>query len=177
MAIITEEDRLREYENIKEILDELDVAAEILRIGDESEMSCMMISLPTEVEDWREEYKTDLHMATAHLIQLSEDQEQLTKYLMVYVPVQVDLRETDELEVLRLINRINNTLAVGTCFYGKEPTSERMLLQIKWMIGGRVDENLDEGVVCEAIYELGATYDRLKAQLLELAGESAKCSE
>lgn len=169
MPFITERDRVEEFENLKEVLDELEVAAEIIPSGEGLEQSCLLICLPTGTEDWEEEYKTDLHIASAYLIQLDEDESQLTKYLMLYMPIQVDLKGADDLAILRLVNEVNQEISFGTCFYGKEPTTDRMLLQIKWLIGGAVDSFLDEGVICETIFELGGIYDRLKERLLELS--------
>ena len=168
MAFITEKDRLDEFENLKELLDELEVAAEIIPAGPVVEQSCLMIALPTNIEDWEQEYKTDLHMAAAYLIQIGDDEEQLTKYMMIYMPVQVDLTGVDELAVLKLINEANKEISFGTCFYAEEQNSKRMLLQVKCLIGGAVDEYLDEGVVCEVIYDLGVIYDMLKERLLKL---------
>lgn len=168
MAVITEQDRIEEFENLKEILDRLDVAAQIIPAGQGLEQSCLMICMPTDMEDWKEEYKTDLHIAAAYLIQMSDDEEQLTKYLMIYMPIQVDLEEEKELEILRLVNEVNQNIAYGTCFYGKDSVSGKWLLQIKWLIGGDVGHYLDEGVVCETIFELGSIYDMLKERLLKL---------
>ena len=170
MAIITEHDRKKEFEHIKEFLDALDVAADIAETGADQGQTCLLISLPTEIENWKEEYQTDLHLATGYLFQLSDDEDQLTKYLMLYMPVKVDLRDVDELELLRLVNELNRKMRIGTCFYGTEENTGRVLLQVKWLIGGRVDVFLDEGVVCEAVFELGALYDQLKEQLAGLEG-------
>ena len=172
MARITERDRIEEFENIQEMLNTLEVAAKILEAGPNLEESCMLISLPTNVEDWEEEYKEDLHIATGYLIQMGEEENQQTKYLMLYMPVQVDLTSVDELVLLKLANELNQTLPVGACFVGKDKNSERVLLQIKCFIGGYVEEFLDEGVVCEAVFELGSIYDRLKEQLLDLVQQS-----
>lgn len=168
MSLITEKDRIKEFENIKEILSRLDIAAEILKAGERLEESCLLLSMPTNMEDWRAEFEEDLHLATGYLVQMGEEEEQQTKYLMLYMPIQVDLSGCDELEILRFANKTNETLPVGTCFCKEDEESGRMLLQIKCIIGGYVDEFLDEGVVCEAVYELGYAYDRLKQELQEL---------
>lgn len=168
MALITEKDRIQEFENIKSILQEVDVAAEVLKKGSNLEQSCMVISMPTAVEEWKEEFQEDLHVASAYLTQLGEDEEQLTKYLVIYMPIQVDVSGVDELTILKFVNDSNMQMPVGTCFYCEDPKDGRMLVQVKWSVGGRVDELLDEGVICEAVYELGYAYDMLKEHLLEM---------
>ena len=168
MALITEQDRIKEFENIKEFLEELEVAAEILQKGGSLEESCLLLSMPTETEELNGILPDDLHMATAYLTQTGDEEDQLTKYLTIYMPIQVDLTGADEGKVLKYVNDCNESFPFGTCFYGENPLTGRMLVQVKWSIGGPVDELLDEGVVCEAIFELGCLYDLLKEELLEM---------
>ena len=167
MALITEQDRIEEFQNIKDVLDKLDIAAEILKPREGQPQSCLMVSLPTDIEDWEKEYETDMHMAVCNLIQLDTEEAQQTKYLMIYSAVMVDMSGVDELGIYRFLNEANRNLKVGTCFFGEDLNDGRKLVQLKWMIGGYVDEYLDAGVVGEAILELGNTYDTLKEQLLK----------
>ena len=175
MAILTGADKKREFEHIMEFLNDLQIASNIIEAEDENgdQDCCLMVALPTGVEDWKEEYQTDIHLAVGTMIQLSDDKDQLTKYLMFYMAVQVDLQDADELAVLRLGNEWNRTMRVGSCIYGREKETGRTLLQVKCLIGACVDDDLDEGVVCETIYELGDLYDRLKEQLSALVSPKA----
>lgn len=172
MANITDKDRIKEYENMKDMLDSLEIACEILPKNALVEQSSLLISLPTSCEDWETEFETDMHVATGQLIQLSDDEQQLTKYLMLYVPIQVDVKGLDELVLLRLMNEVNSEIPIGTCFCAEEPGTGRLLLQIKWLIGGFVGEYIEEAVLCEALFEIGSVYDEVKEKLVELVEQA-----
>ncbi|MGN0342466.1 MAG: hypothetical protein ACI4DO_06715 [Roseburia sp.] len=168
MGQLTEQEKIEDFERIKDMLDELNQAAEILQVGEDNSETVMMVVLPTTMEDWEEEYKTDMHMATCYIMQPEGEEGQPTKYMMIYTPILVDVSTLDELEVLRYISELNRTLLVGSCFYGEDLNDGRRLVQIKWTIGGYAGEPFDEGIVCEALYELGSTYDTIKAHLKEM---------
>ena len=170
MPLLSEQHKKEELKHMKEFLEEIEVAAEVLESGNLVEETCLMICLPTWKEDWKEEMEDqeDLHFASGYLMQLGEEDEQLTKYLALYMPIQVDLTGISREKVLEFVNTVNLSLPLGTCFYAENPSDGRMMIHVKYMIGGYVEEFLDEGVVCETVLEMGYAYDTLKEQLLEL---------
>lgn len=172
MALITEQDRQNEFTSICSLLDKLEIAAQILPKNEMIDQACMMISLPTNCSDWSAETETgDLHLTTGYLVQIGEEENQQTKYLMLYMPVQVDVSNVDELTLLRYVNDLGKKFPFGSFFTQKDERTDRLLVQAKYMLGGYVGEELDGGVVGEVIYELGAAYDMIKADLLAMTGQ------
>lgn len=179
MSLLTEQHRIDEFKHIKEFLEEIEVAAEVLEQGNMVQETCLMICLPTWNEDWKEEMEeeADLHFASGYLMQLGEEDEQLTKYLVLYMPIQVDLTGISREKALEFVNTVNLSLPLGTCFYAENPSDGRMMIHVKYMIGGYMEEYLDEGVVCETVLEMGYAYDTLKEELLELVKDDGNNTE
>lgn len=168
MPLIKEEEKKQEFENLKEILASLQIASEIMQKGDLVPETCLLITLPTTMKNWEEEYKTDMHMASAYLMQMDELDEQQTKYMMIYSQIQVDLADVPLAKIYPFLNLWNRYSAVGTYYVGEDPGTGKLLVHMKGIIGGGVEGFIDEAVICETIYELGYKYDEIKAELLEL---------
>ena len=168
MAVITEEYRIREFEYLKRLLEAGDIAAKILHSDGVLDESCLIISMPTTSDDLDGLVPSDLHMAKAYLSQSDdEDEDTATKYLSFIMPIQVDLKDVDEYKMLKYLNECNECIPFGTCYYSENPLSGRMLVQVKWAIGGVMDEPLNANVFCDTVCELGFLYDSLKEELLE----------
>ena len=86
MALITDQDRREEFENLKEYFEEVDIISQIIDKKEPYNQACMLIALPTSDDTiWEsEEMPEDPHLATAYLMQLGEEENQLTKYMMLY---------------------------------------------------------------------------------------------
>lgn len=169
MALITDQDRREEFENLKEYFEEVDIISQIIDKKEPYNQACMLIALPTSDDTiWEsEEMPEDPHLATAYLMQLGEEENQLTKYMMLYFQVAVDLTDVSEIEILRLINKANRTLSVGHFFYS-EDVQGVLSVQYKVLVGSASDQYTDIAVVCEHIWAMGDFYDQMKADLLTL---------
>ena len=177
MPLLTEEMKLKDMEQISEFLNELEIPAEVMKAGGWFDRGCVLIGLPTEEElDWDESLENlpeDVHIVCGFVVQLDQDsEEQLTKYFMMYAMIPTDLSSVDEVQVLELVNQMNKEIALGTFFYDEttdyQGRNQGGRVQFRHNIGVPVDGTWDEGVVCEAILELGVYYDIMKERLEEL---------
>ncbi|MDO4260624.1 MAG: hypothetical protein Q4C82_00970 [Eubacteriales bacterium] len=177
MPLLTEKERQEELEHISELLNGLELPAEVMTAGGMFDQSSLLIGLPTEEDiDWDkplEELPNDLHVAAGYLIQLdAESEDQLTKYFMLYAQVLVDLTGVDELEILRTVNQMNQEIALGTFFYADTTDLQGGVqgrrVQFRHSIGIPDDGEWDEGVLGETILEAGVYYDIMKERLTEL---------
>lgn len=170
MAIIDNEDRIEDFEELKEAFDAVGIVSKVIDKGDLVGEPCMMIALPTEDDaDLSDEGENaDLHLAAAYLTQLSRSEKQMTKYLMLYAQVKTDLEGMEEGRILSLVNRMNQEQMLITFIYGKARPEEPCTVQLKCTVGALDDEYPDEALVCEAVVEMGAAYDRMKQELREL---------
>ena len=62
-------------------------------------------------------------------------------------------------EILENINQLNRNVRMGHYFYGPADGKEEEMLQYRVMVSGAEDQPLDEGVVADALLEMGVGYD------------------
>lgn len=173
MPLLSKEDRKQELEEISEFLNELEIAAVILPEGPWADQSGLLVELPTDEDvDWdAEELPENAHVAAAYLMQLDEEsQDQLTKYLLFYFMMPGRLEDVDELTVLKLVNSMNQQVRMGSFFYGEGQGTEGpgKYIQYRLAVGASTDSSWDEGLVGEAIIEMGFYYDMMDQRLQEL---------
>lgn len=180
MPILTEREKKQELERISAFLNEMEIAADVMNGGGFFDETCMLIGLPTEETlEWNEgePIPEDVHMAAGYVVQMDpESEQQLTKYLLLYALVPVELSGVDEGAVLRLINDINRQIMLGAFFYGEtkdiQGLNQGARVQFRHIIGVSTDDTWDVGVVCEAVLEIGVYYDLMKEKLQELKDRS-----
>lgn len=168
MPLLSEKEKDRELQEICDFLIELDFDASVLPKGPWADQDCLIVELPTEEgpvwEEEDEEPPEDLPIAAGYLAQLDPDSEdQLTKYLMLYFVMPKDLKQLDEGMILRTLNDRNRCLRMGSFFYGEiqGKNGPEMHIHYRLAIGASTDGGFDEGVVGEAIIEMGMYYDMM----------------
>lgn len=177
MPLLTRKEKDTELKQICEVLNSYDFIAEFLPKGKLFEESCIFLSMPTDDEgDFDEnDENADLHMAVMYLLQLdTEEEAQMTKYLLLVFKLLVDISSIEERKLFQLINEMNQFARMGTFFIGEEELPDGKIertIQYKHLIGASTDEAFDEGVVGEAIIEIGFYYDELKERVLALLEE------
>ena len=157
----TDQEKMQEFERLKDFLESLDLAAEILPKGNVLDDIILLVSLPSieEYPDDREATEADLHLAAGYLMDLDDTDQRLCKYLLFYSQIIVDLSSFERTEILENINQLNRNVRMGHYFYGSADGKEEEMLQYRVMVSGAEDQPLDEGVVADALLEMGVGYD------------------
>ena len=173
MPLLSKEQKDQELEDIRNFLDELEFETVILPKGPWADQDGLLVELPTDEEvDWDgDDLPENARIAAAYLMQLDEESEdQLTKYLMFYFMIQTPLDHVDELKVLRLVNDMNHQIRMGSFFYGESQgvNGSGMHIQYRLAIGASTDDWFDEGLVGEAIIEMGLYYDIMEQEIQKL---------
>ena len=157
----TDQEKMQEFERLKDFLESLDMAAEILPKGNVLDDIILLVSLPSieEYPNDREATEADLHLAAGYLMDLDDTDQRLCKYLLFYSQIIVDLSSFERTEILENINQLNRNVRMGHYFYGQADGKEEEMLQYRVMVSGAEDQPLDEGVVADALLEMGVGYD------------------
>ncbi len=157
----TDQEKMQEFERLKDFLESLDMAAEILPKGNVLDDIILLVSLPSieEYPDDREATEADLHLVAGYLMDLDDTDQRLCKYLLFYSQIIVDLSSFERTEILENINQLNRNVRMGHYFYGPADGKEEEMLQYRVMVSGAEDQPLDEGVVADALLEMGVGYD------------------
>lgn len=177
MPLLTQKEKDTELRQLCEMLNSYDFIAEFLQKGKIFDESCVFLSMPTDEKEAFDENdpNADLHMAVLHLLQLDEEEEaQMTKYLLLIFQVLADISSIDELKLYKFVNEMNQFIRLGTLFIGEEETADGKVersIQYKYLIGASTDETFDDGVLGEAIIEMGFYYDEIKERLAALLEE------
>lgn len=172
------EEKIEEELNyIRDFLEDFEIAAEVLPKGKLIDQTTLMICLPSvEDEEDEEEEEIDyrkLHIAYAYMLDLAEEEERLAKYLLIYTHVRVDSTDLSEEEMLSLLNDLNAVVRIGHFFYGEVEGEEQPVVQYRMMVAGAVDQPFDEGIVADAILEMGVGYDMAK-EMIRRANEEGQ---
>ena len=113
--------KIRDLEQLKKELEELDLAAEVLTPGTLAEDATLLVCLPSvdEVPDDLDDIESeDLHLASGMLVELDDTGKSLARYLIFYSQIRVKLENPDEQRILKMVNFMNRTSRVGHYFYG-----------------------------------------------------------
>lgn len=164
-----DEEKRTELERIAAFLGSVEIPAQVLAKGPYVPESSLLICLPS-AEEFAEELTEEnaqelLHMATGNLVDVGEAGSPIAKYLSLYSQIRADLAGLEELDILRLINEMNRAIPVGHFFYGEE--NGQMMIQYRAAIMGDAAEPFEEGIVANAILEMGIGYDRMKEAVEE----------
>ena len=170
MALLTKEERNQEIEALRNCLDELEFASAILPEGPWADQKGLLVELPGDEEiEWKAgEIPENARIAAAYLMQLDEEEDQLTNYLLFCFELPQTIGDATELKVLKLINELNQQIRMG-CFYLDESRMEEVgrKVQYRLAVGASTDADFDEGLVGEAIIEMSLYYDLMEERLME----------
>lgn len=177
MPLLTQQEKDTELKQLCEMLNSYDFIAEFLPKGRLFDESCIFLSMPTDDDEEFDETdeNADLHMAVMHLLQLDPEEEaQMTKYLLLVFKILVDISSIEETKLYKFLNEMNQFIRMGTLFIGEDKLADGKIertIQYKHLIGASTDEHFDDGVVGEAIIEMGFYYDEIKEKLEALLEE------
>jgi len=174
----SEQEKIAEYEYLRDFLDEVEIAAEVLPKGKVAEESALLVCLPT-VEDIIDGENVDpekMHVASAYLLDLDDTEMRLAKYLLLYAQIQVDISEMNTAEVLLLLNELNRTIRVGHYFLSKVEDVAVPMVQYRATVMAPEGEHFDGAIVADTILEMGVGYDIVKEALMQ-ANEECKRRE
>lgn len=96
--------KIRDLEQLKKELEELDLAAEVLTPGTLAEDATLLVCLPSvdEVPDDLDDIESeDLHLASGMLVELDDTGKSLARYLIFYSQIRVKLENPDEQRILK----------------------------------------------------------------------------
>lgn len=175
-----EQEILAEFEHLSEYLNDVEIVAEVLPKGKIAEETSLLVCLPgaesgtddgTDEDDLNPE---NMHVASGCLLDLSEGENRLAKYLMLYTQIPVDISAMTAAEVVLLLNELNRTVRVGHYFLGAVEGEETPVVQYRATVTGAEGEHLDGGVVADTIVEMGSGYEVAKTALLQANEECKK---
>ena len=159
--MLTQEKKRTEFERIREFLAQVEIAAEVADKGKLFDDTVLLVSLPT-AEEFPEDHELteeELHLAVGYLVELDGEEERLSHYLMFYSQIEADVSELNRAEILSMLNELNRRVRLGCFFLGPVDGQETEGIQYRIMVSGMPEEPFDEGLVADAILEMGTGYD------------------
>ena len=171
----TEQEKLEEFHRLKEFLDSIEVAAEVIPKSENVEDVTLLVCLPdgSEIPEDHELTYEDLHMAAGYLLDLDDAEERLAKYMMFYSQISADMSSMTMAEVVLLLNEMNRTVRVGHYFLGQSEKNEPMMVHYRATVMCPGDESFDEGVVADTLLEMGVGYEAARQMIIQ-ANEECK---
>lgn len=171
----SEQEKIEEFQRLRDFLDSVEIAAEVVPKSSLSEEPTLLVCLPGGEEIAEEEEPTveKLHVAAGYLLDFDETEQRLAKYLLFYTQIAVDLSAMKVEEVLLLLNELNRTVRVGHYFLGSPEKNGPQIVQYRATVTGVDGEPFDEGIVADTILEMGVGYETAKDALL-MANEECK---
>ena len=170
-----EQQKLEELEYLRDFLNDIEIASEVIPRNQMLEESTLLVCLPSveEVMEGAEVVPEKMHVATAYVLDLDEAEKRLAKYLLFYTQIKADISAMNATEVILLLNDLNRTVRVGNYFYGDVDGEELPMVQYRATITGVEGEYFDGGLVADIILEMGVAYDMAK-NALQQANEKCK---
>lgn len=171
----SENEKIQELKMIRDFLNEVEIASEVLEKGKVAEETSIVVCLPS-VEDAMEGDEVNpekLHVASGYLLDLDDTQQRLAKYLMFYTQIKADISAMTTAEVLLLLNELNRTVRVGHYFLGNVEDEEMPVVQYRATVTGAIGEPFDQGIVADTIIEMGVAFDSV-SEVLAMANEECK---
>ena len=164
MALLTKEEKNQEIEALRTCLDELQFASAILPEGPWADQKGLLVELPGDEDaEWKAgEIPEDARIAAAYIMQLDEEEDQLTKYLLFCVVFPFTIGVEDEVKCLKLVNEMNSQIRMGSFYLEEDAAKEGYQVQYRLAVGAVADEPFDEGLVGEAILEMSLYYDLIE---------------
>ena len=98
-------------------------------------------------------------MAAGYMLDMDDTEQRLSKYLIFYTQIDVDISDMEKTEILLMVNELNRTARVGHYFYGRVEDRGTDMVQYRATVAGPADLPFDEGVVADTVIEMGAGYD------------------
>jgi len=157
MPMISEADRIAEFKNLMDFLLIIDAPAKIMT---KEADPYLLVALPTIDDMWEpQEMTEDGHFAFLRIEQLFGKN---TKYLVFETRIRFDCHGAPaEQKLLNVVNEINSKIMIGSLSVIREGSAA--VVQYRYALGTTAGENFPEASVCEAILEMGRTYDCIKA--------------
>lgn len=171
----TDQEKMEEFTRLRDFLESVEVAAEVIPKGELSEETTLLVCLPG-TEPWEEEEEPtveNLHVAAGYFLDLDDSEERLAKYLLFYTQIPADLSAMEVSEVLALINELNSTARVGHYFLGKAEENQPLQVHYRATVTGVDQQPFDEGIVADTILEMGVGYEVAK-EAFGIANEECK---
>lgn len=157
----TEQEKLEEFTRLRDFLESVEVAAEVLPKGELSEETTLLVCLPgtEELKEDEEVTAESLHVAAGYFLDLSDSEERLAKYLLFYTQIPADISSMEMIEVLSLLNELNCKVRIGHYFLGKAVESDDLKVHYRATVTGVEQQPFDEGIVADTILEMGVGYE------------------
>ncbi len=171
----TDKEKIEEFTRLRDVLDSIEIASEVLPKGELSEETTLLVCLPSaeKLPEEDEVKPEDLHMAAGYLIDLDDAEQKLAKYLLFYSQIPVDLSAMKVESVLLMINELNRKVRVGHYFLSQLEENGPYMVQYRATVSGMCDLPFDEGVVADTILEMGIAYD-VAREAFTMANEECK---
>lgn len=171
MALLTKEEKNKEIEALRNCLDELEFASAILPEGPWADQKGLLVELPGDEEiEWKDgEIPENVRVAAAYIMQLDDEEEQLTKYLLFCFELPQTIGDATELRALKMINELNQQIRMGS-FYLDDSRMEEVgrKIQYRLAVGASTEAEFDEGLIGEAVIEMSLYYDLMEEKIMEI---------
>ena len=165
----SEQEKLEELEYLRDFLNDVEIASEVIPKNQIFVESTLLICLPSveDIMEGDEVVPEKMHVASAYLLDLDDTEKRLAKYLLFYTQIKTDISALSTMEVILLLNELNRTVRVGHYFFGEVDGEEAPMVQYRATITGADGENFDGGLVADTILEMGVGYDMVKDKLMQ----------
>ena len=160
----SEQQKIEELQRLRDFLDEVEIAAEVLPKGTFGDEIVMVVALPTHDEEFNaEEFSPDqIDAASIMMLDLDDNEKRLAKYLLIYTQIDVDLSKMTVAEAILLLNDLNRTVRIGHYFLAEKEEGGPQVVHYRATVAGVEEEPFDEGIVADAILEMAIGYDYAK---------------
>ena len=174
MEFMTEKQIDEQLEQLKVMLNELEFEAEALQKNPLLDRPALLINLPSE-EELRmddEGLPENLHLAVGTLTHLGDEPEDAdTKYLMLIMLMQADVKGIEEIRLYQLVNEMNMIARLGNFAYGDFSNGNKALkvpFRYQLLLGVPADGFWEKKVLENSLIEMALYYDMFLEKLQEL---------
>lgn len=142
-SLLTEASMMKDLENLSACYKAMDIAAEILPIGErKSDVPALVALVPLDEEG-------QFQVVTNTFLPLDKEDAEFTKYLQFYACLERDADSVDPLALLEAANQLNHLLPLGSAFVEREEGHQR--LAVRCVQGYELHESVHPGVLTEDI--------------------------
>lgn len=164
MAQLNQTEILRDFKQLADFLNEIDLSACILEENPAIDEPSLLVGLPGEIETGR--------YVICNFLPLKEENARFTKYLHLFNEIGMEISGIDLTILLKAINNMNSICPVGHFTYNAD-TGHGPRVQMRGTLAASIEEAIPGSVLCETYYMMNEYSMIMEEILAGLAGGMA----
>ncbi len=165
---MTDKNRMRDDTNelnvLKGYLKDADMEALVLEQSKTFELPTLVQPLPNDSKD-------RARVFTMNFVPLEKEDVEYTRFLQIHCELPFTMADGREIETLRILNMVNQVMAVGSF------TLQGDKLSYRYVFGSPIDAVLDEGVFMETMFMMAFMLDLAQDPIESVAAGEATAAD